>query len=160
MAESQQDSLTTLTVDLLAAFVSNNNVRAEDLPGLISSTHTALAGLGGEGTPETEPAPDYTPAVTARKSLASPDHIVSMIDGKSYKSLKRHLSSHGMTPTQYRERYKLPVSYPMVAPAYSEQRREVAKRLGLGRKREAGAAAAKPARGGRRPRRAKDEAPS
>jgi predicted transcriptional regulator len=72
--------------------------------------------------------------VSVRKSLGSKDHILSMIDGKPYKSLKRHLSRHGLTPDDYRSRYNLPSSYPMVAPAYSEQRREVAKRLGLGRK--------------------------
>ena len=72
--------------------------------------------------------------VSARKSLRSRDHIISMIDGKPYKTLKRHLSGHGLTPEQYRERYKLPVSYPMVAESYSAARREMAKRIGLGRK--------------------------
>ena len=133
MAEEQQSDLTVLTVDLLSAFVSNNNVRSEDLPGLIQSTHSALAGLN-VAPASAEERSEFTPAVGVRKSLSSRDHIISMIDGKPYRSLKRHLSAHGLTPDEYRQRYNLPASYPMVAPGYSEQRREVAKRLGLGRK--------------------------
>lgn len=138
MTDQPQLSLTELTVDLLAAFVSNNTVGAKDLPELIASTHAALAALdgGGAGEAEPEPAaePEYPPAVSIRKSLGKREHILSMIDGKPYKTLKRHLSRHGLTPADYRVRYKLPADYPMVAPAYSEARREVAKRLGLGRK--------------------------
>lgn len=139
MNDQPQASLTELTVDLLAAFVSNNSVGSKDLPELIASTHAALAALetGGEAEPVAPAAaaePEYPPAVSVRKSLGKREHILSMIDGKPYKTLKRHLSRHGMTPAQYRERYKLPADYPMVAPAYSEARREVAKRLGLGRK--------------------------
>lgn len=138
MTDQPQSSLTELTVDLLAAFVSNNTVGARDLPELIASTHAALAALEGNGTgeaePEAAPEPEYPPAVTVRKSLGRRDQILSMIDGKPYKTLKRHLSSHGLTPAEYRARYNLPADYPMVAPAYSEARREVAKRLGLGRK--------------------------
>ena len=139
MTDQPQSSLTELTVDLLAAFVSNNSVGAKDLPELIASTHAALAALesGGEAGPGEPPAAaesEYPPAVSVRKSLGKREHILSMIDGKPYKTLKRHLSRHGLTPAQYRERYKLPADYPMVAPAYSEARREVAKRLGLGRK--------------------------
>jgi hypothetical protein len=81
----------------------------------------------------TEAAPEYVPAVPVRSSVR-PDHIVSLIDGKKLKSLKRHLSSHGLTPAEYRERYGLKPDYPMVAASYSAQRREVAKKLGLGRK--------------------------
>jgi predicted transcriptional regulator len=83
---------------------------------------------------EAEPAPKHEPAVTVRKSLSSPDHIISLIDGKPYKTLRRHLSRHGMTPEQYRERYGLKADYPMVAPAYAETRRAMAKKIGLGRK--------------------------
>lgn len=136
MAAELPTNYTTLTVELLASYVANNSVRADDLGALIASTHAALAALDRPAASEPEAAPEAvaTPAVTARKSLASPDHILSMIDGKPYKSLKRHLSSKGMTPDQYRQRYNLPASYPMVAPGYSEQRRQVAHRLGLGRK--------------------------
>ena len=74
------------------------------------------------------------PATTARRSLASPDHIISLIDGKPYKTLRRHLGTHGLTPEQYRERYKLKADYSMVAPSYSEARRSMAKKIGLGQK--------------------------
>lgn len=138
MPDQPQTSLTELTVDLLSAFVSNNTVGAKDLPELIATTHAALAGLetggGAPAEPEAAPEPEFPPAVSIRKSLGKREHILSMIDGKPYKTLKRHLSTRGLTPAQYRERYNLPADYPMVAPAYSEERREVAKRLGLGRK--------------------------
>lgn len=94
---------------------------------------------------------DYQPAVTVRKSLASKDHIISMIDGKPYRTLRRHLSTHGLTPEDYRSRYNLRADYPMVAESYSEQRREMAKKIGLGQKGRGGRGAAKtspaPARG-------------
>ena len=140
MSDQPQTNLTELTVDLLAAFVSNNSVGARELPELIASTHAALAALDGDGAAAepaggTQPAPEeFVPAVSARKSLGKREHILSMIDGKPYKTLKRHLSGHGLTPDEYRARYKLPADYPMVAPAYSQARSEVAKRLGLGRK--------------------------
>ena len=138
MSDDQQQTLTALTVELLSAFVANNNVRSEDLPALIAATHQALSGLGATIPEPDEPvAEEHVAAVTARKSLADRNVILSMIDGKPYKSLKRHLTSRGMSPEDYRSRYRLPASYPMVAPGYSEERRAVAKRLGLGRKRSA-----------------------
>ena len=133
MAEIERADLTTLTVELLSAFVSNNTIESADLAGLIQSTHAALSGTNAPPQPEPV-APEFAPAVTVRKSLGSRDHILSLIDGKPYKTLKRHLSGHGLTPAEYRERYKLPANYPMVAPTYSEHRRDVAQRLGLGRK--------------------------
>jgi predicted transcriptional regulator len=133
MAENEQADLTTLTVELLSAFVANNTIDSAELAGLIQSTHTALSGINAPVAVE-PPAPTFEPAVTVRKSLASRDHILSLIDGKPYKTLKRHLSGHGLTPAEYRERYKLAADYPMVAPSYSEHRRAVAERLGLGRK--------------------------
>ena len=112
-----------------------------------------------------EPTQDYVGAVTARKSLASPAHIISMIDGKPYKTLRRHLSGHGLTPEEYRARYGLKSDYPMVAPDYSEARRSMAKKIGLGRKpgetvkakaaapvKSASAKAAAPAKAPARPR--------
>jgi predicted transcriptional regulator len=124
--------------------------------------HEAVVGLGESRTeePQAEPAPKHEPAVTVRKSLSSPDHIISLIDGKPYKTLRRHLSRHGMTPEQYRERYNLKADYPMVAPAYAETRRDLAKKIGLGRKpgqkaAPADATSAKPA--GIRRKRAKAE---
>jgi predicted transcriptional regulator len=125
-----------LTIEVVSAFVSRNNIRPEDVPALIASTHAAIAALQNPAEPEvTEPAePEHVPAVTVRKSLASKDHIISMIDGKPYRTLKRHLSTNGLTPAEYIARYKLPKDYPMVAPSYSEARRDMAKKIGLGRK--------------------------
>ncbi|MGF7148036.1 putative transcriptional regulator [Sphingomonas zeicaulis] len=159
---SDTSTLTQLTADIAAAFVSNNRVAVGEIGGLIGSVHDALAKLGGESVPAE---PEYVPAVTARKSLADPTRIISMIDGKPYSSLKRHLSSHGLTPEQYRQRYALPPTYPMVAPAYSELRKTLAKKLGLGRKPKAVEAApvevAAPApKRARKPRAAAAEAPA
>jgi predicted transcriptional regulator len=131
MPDVEQTDLTALTVQLLSAYVSNNTVPSEQLASLIETTRSAL---GGKTEPEPESAPEFQPAVTVRKSLGSKDHILSLIDGKAYKTLKRHLKNHGLTPAEYRERYGLPKGYPMVAPAYSEARREVAYRLGLGQR--------------------------
>lgn len=131
MADAEQSNLTTLTVDLLSAYVANNNVEHSAIPDLIKSTHAALKVIDSPEPPAPQE-PEYKPAVTVRKSLGSSTHIISMIDGKPYQTLKRHLSKHDLTPDQYRERYGLPKTYPMVAPAYSESRREIAKKLGLG----------------------------
>lgn len=120
-----------LTVQLLSAYLSNNTVASDDLAGLIRSTRDALTQDPAKEALEPD-VETFTPAVSVRKSLASPDHIVSMIDGKSYKTLKRHLSANGLTPDEYRRRYSLPASYPMVAPAYSAHRRDVAQKIGLG----------------------------
>jgi predicted transcriptional regulator len=133
MADNEQSDLTSLTVDLLSAYFASNSVESEQLSGLIRSTHDALKGLTAEPA-STEAASEHVPAVSVRKSLASPDHILSMIDGRPYKTLKRHIGSHGLTPAEYRERFKLPSDYPLVSRNYSEHRRNVAARLGLGRK--------------------------
>ncbi len=144
MADADQPDLTTLTVQLLTAYVSNNAVPIDQLPSLIEQTRATLAKREEVTAPPEVAEQDFTPAVSARKSLASPDYIVSMIDGKPYKTLRRHLSTHGLTPDDYRARYNLPATYPMVAPSYSEARRETAKRLGLGRKPAAAEAAPAP----------------
>lgn len=144
MSEENNADITTLTVQLLSAFVSNNMVDPERLADLVRSTRAALTENPASAAVEAEAA-TYTPAVSARKSLSSPDHILSMIDGKPYKTLKRHLATHGLSPDQYRERYNLPKSYPLVAPSYSEARRAVATRLGLGRKPVTAKSAAKKA---------------
>ena len=125
------ETLITLTSDIVAAHVSNNSVSAEELSTLISSVYEALAGLGAPA-PEPEAAPE--PAVSIRSSVKN-DSIVCLEDGKKLKMLKRHLMTHyNMTPAQYRTRWSLPADYPMVAPAYAERRRELAKKIGLGRK--------------------------
>ena len=130
---TDNSTLVALTADIVAAYVANNNVRVADLAEVIASTHTALVGLGTPAVAEPA-APEHVGVVSVRKSLASPDHIVSMIDGKLYRMLRRHLTTHGLTEQQYRQRYNLPASYPMVAPAYSAKRSAMAKSIGLGRK--------------------------
>ena len=127
-----------LAAELTAAWLANPNTRtnAEDVPAFLRSMHAAVDQLSGTATsaaPE-EAAQAYEPAVTVRKSLASPDHIISLIDGKPYRTLRRHLSSNSLTPEEYRARYNLKADYPMVAPSYSEARRTMAKSIGLGRK--------------------------
>lgn len=126
------ETLITLTSDIVAAHVSNNSVSVDDVPALISKVYGALAGLGQAPAPVAEEAPK--PAVSVRASVKS-DHIVCLEDGVKLKMLKRHLMTHyNMTPEQYRARWNLPADYPMVAPAYAEKRRELAKKIGLGRK--------------------------
>ena len=125
------ETLITLTSDIVAAHVSNNNVNVEDLPSLITNVYGALAGLGGTPVVEEE---KPEPAVSVRASV-KPDYIVCLEDGKKLKMLKRHLMTHyNMTPEEYRARWNLPADYPMVAPNYAEKRRELAKKIGLGRK--------------------------
>lgn len=128
--------IAALTVQLLSAYLANNTVASEDLSGLIRSTKAALTDDAAV-EPVTEEAPTYTPAVSVRKSQASSEHVLSLIDGKPYKTLKRHLASHGLTPEAYRERYNLPASYPMVAPDFTAKRRAIAEKIGLGSRRQA-----------------------
>lgn len=125
------NDFTVITAELVSIYVGNNPISSKDIPTLISTVHAALVALSPAIA---EPSPEFVSAVTPRKSLASPDYIISMIDGKPYRSLKRHLAAHGLTPEEYRARYSLKPDYPMVAPAYSQALREVAKRIGLGRK--------------------------
>ncbi len=131
-------SAVELATELTIAWLGNPNTRtaADEVPGFLGKMHdTVVALIGGDRPAATgEAKTDYTPAVTARKSLASKDHIISMIDGKPYKTLRRHLSTHGLSPAEYRERYGLKPDYPMVAQSYSESRRAMAKKIGLGRK--------------------------
>lgn len=160
MTDSANAMLIELTADIVSAHVSNNVVGTGDVPELIRSVHDALAKIAsGEGqAPEAPAVEKPAPAVGVRKSTSNPEHILSMIDGKPYKSLKRHIAGHGYTPESYRETFGLPAGYPMVAPAYSERRRAVAKRLGLGRK-KADAPVAVPAAPRRRgPAKAKADA--
>ena len=153
-----------LTADIVSAYVSKNSVRPGDMPELLASVHAAIAGLSKGSTPEA-PAVDKPTPSQIRKSI-TPDALISFIDGKPYKTLKRHVTGNGMTIEQYRERYGLPRDYPMVTASYSAQRSELAKSAGLGSQRrkaapKAAEAAAtvsdKPKRAGR-PRKAKDAA--
>ena len=131
--ENSQETLIALTADIVAAHVSNNSVAVNDLPQLIQNVHSALSGLGDQpSAPEAKP----EPKVPVRSSV-KPDFIVCLEDGKKLKMLKRHLMTHyNMTPDQYRQKWNLPADYPMVAPNYAEQRRTLAKSIGLGTKRK------------------------
>jgi predicted transcriptional regulator len=126
------ETLITLTADIVSAHVSNNSVAVNDLPQLIQNVHNALSGLGGGSeAPQAKP----EPAVSIRSSI-KPDYIVCLEDGKKLKMLKRHLMTHyNMTPDEYRQKWGLNSDYPMVAPNYAEQRRSLAKKIGLGTKR-------------------------
>jgi predicted transcriptional regulator len=126
-------SVTELAAEIVSAYVSNNSVATTDLAQLIADTYKALDRLArGETAVEAE-VTKPVPPVPIRKSV-TPDFLISLEDGKQYKSLKRHLNSqYGMTPAQYREKWGLPADYPMVAPNYARQRSELAKATGLGK---------------------------
>lgn len=143
-ARAASAELLTLVADVVAAYVSNNSVDATQLPELIKSVHGVMRNIDA---PEAPAAPEKPKGAVPVRGSIKPDAILSMIDGRPYKTLKRHISRHGFTPESYREAFGLPRDYPMVAASYSDVRRETAKRLGLGRKRAGGegAAAAAPA---------------
>ena len=139
MTEANKDNgadlLIELTAKIVAAYVRNNSVAANDLPNVISQVHAAL---GGTTMPVEEILEKQKPAVTVRRSIQN-DHLVCLEDGQKFKSLKRHLMTHHeLTPEQYREKWELPADYPMVAPAYAEARSRLAKEMGLGQKRKRG----------------------
>lgn len=133
-------SLLALTAKIVAAYTQRNAMPGSDLPALIDRVFQSLAGLTSASTtaaPEARP----EPAVPVKKSVFA-DYIVCLEDGKKLKMMKRHLmTSYGLTPQAYRERWSLPPDYPMVAPSYAERRSTLAKSIGLGRKPGGGAAA-------------------
>ncbi len=129
--ETTQRSI-EFTVGVVAAYVSNNSVPVSELPDLIANVHTALQNAGQPVQQQEVAKP--TPAVSVRKSI-TPDFIISLEDGKPYKSMKRHLARLGLTPDAYREKYSLPRDYPMVAPNYAARRSEMARNMGLGQQR-------------------------
>ncbi|AMS43612.1 MULTISPECIES: MucR family transcriptional regulator [Aminobacter] len=131
---TNNDTLIELTADVVAAYVSNNPVPVGELPGLIADVHAALGRVGN--VTETPPADKQKPAVNPKRSVHD-DYIICLEDGKKFKSLKRHLMTHyNMTPDQYREKWGLDAAYPMVAPNYAAARSQLAKKMGLGRKRK------------------------
>ena len=137
MLESTDDLLVTLTSDIVSAHVTNNSVAVNDLPILIKNVHAALAGLTSPAAAVEEVKQE--PAVTVRSSI-KPDYIICLEDGKKLKMLKRHLMTHyQLTPDAYRTKWNLPADYPMVAPNYAAQRKELALKIGLGRKRSGAA---------------------
>lgn len=127
-----------LAADIVSAFVSNNSVPASELPSLIGSVHAAIQNTGQPAAKQEEAKP--TPAVPIKKSV-TPEFLISLEDGKHYKSLKRHLGKLGLTPEAYREKWGLPRDYPMVAPNYAARRSELAKSMGLGQQRSKAAQA-------------------
>lgn len=148
MLQENEPQTLEMAVRLTMAWLGNPNSRIEpeDLPRFVSAMHATIAGLagtsGGEG--RGEPSAEFAPAVSVEESLASKDYIISMIDGRPYKMLRRHLSRHGLTPEEYRKRYNLPPDYPIVAESYSAKRRKLAKQIGLGLKGRAGRWPAEP----------------
>ena len=127
---SDSNDMIAWTADIVASHVQNNSVAISDLPILIKTVYDSLSELGGEN-----PAEKPQPAVSIRRSI-TPDFIVCLEDGRKLKMLKRHLSTaYGMTPEEYREKWGLPVDYPMVAPNYAKQRSSLAKKIGLGKRR-------------------------
>lgn len=120
-----------IVVDVVSAYVSRNPVPVAEVPNLIGMVYQSFNSLVSPAEPAVE---EKKPAISIKKSV-TPDYIVCLEDGKKFKSLRRHLStSFGMTPDEYRAKWKLPADYPMVAPNYSEQRSALAKKVGLGRK--------------------------
>jgi len=134
----EKGNLVELTADIVAAYVGNNTVPQADLPKLIANIYQSLASAM-QAPAEAKPADvvELKPAVPVRKSL-TPDYIICLEDGKKFKSLKRHLRTHyDLSPEQYREKWGLPLDYPMVAPNYAEARSSLAKKIGLGQNRAA-----------------------
>ena len=132
----QTPDVLTMAAELVAAYVSNNRVPVSEISGLISSVHAALSGIvsgaGVTGSEALAEKVDLPTAAQIRKSVR-PDGIVSFIDGKAYKTMKRHLTTHGFDPHSYRVKFGLPADYPMTAASYSEKRSALARELGLGR---------------------------
>ncbi len=127
--DTDDHTLLFLTTDLAKSYVANNQVSSNQLPDLINQLHQTLANLDGTGEEQ-----NREPAVSIRRSVKK-DQIICLECGKSYKMLKRHLRTfHDLTVDAYRERWKLPIGYPVVAPNYAEQRSKLAKKIGLGRK--------------------------
>ena len=124
-----------LTAEIVAAYVAKNAVAQAELPKLINEVHRALTGVAG-GVPLREEAAEAKPAVTIKKSLTA-DYLICLEDGKKFKSLKRHLRTHyNLSPEDYREKWGLPHDYPMVAPNYAQARSQLAKKMGLGMRRD------------------------
>ncbi|GJD52418.1 hypothetical protein OPKNFCMD_5183 [Methylobacterium crusticola] len=138
---TQTLDLIGLAADIVSAYVANNSVPASEVPGLIAAIHASLGHLGAPPAVEPE---KPAPPVPIRRTV-TPDHIVSLEDGRPYKTLKRHLAGRGLTPEQYRQKWGLPHDYPMVAANYAAQRSELAKNTGLGQSRRNRSAAMKAA---------------
>jgi len=136
MAEESErqeiDMVLELTSELVSAYVGNNTVPISELPSLINEVYSALAKASENQNKKS--VTTSKPAVPINKSMTD-DYIICLEDGKKFKSLKRHLRSHyDISPEEYREKWGLPVDYPMVAPNYAKARSTLARKMGLGRK--------------------------
>jgi predicted transcriptional regulator len=134
----QQLDFASITADIVSSYVANNSVHRAELPNVIASVHAALQSLIAPKQDEPE---RPQPIVPIRKSI-TPDFLISLEDGKKYKTLKRHLGKLGLTPDEYRAKWGLPADYPMVAPNYAAKRSELARSSGLGQQRRKTAAKA------------------
>lgn len=126
-----REILRTLTADIVTAYVANNHVSPGDVAGLIGGVYQALSSFG---RPAEEPQPDARTGAISIRATIKPDYLVSLIDGRRYKTLRPHLRRHGHTPESYRAAFGLPRDYPMVSPKYSALRRDMALKIGLGRR--------------------------
>lgn len=134
MESSTTPELVSITATIVAAYVSNNTIASNELPGLIADTHAALSRAAGRV--QTVERDDGKPKIAVKKSVM-PDFLICLEDGKKFKSLKRHLRTHyNLSPEEYREKWGLPPDYPMVAPNYASARSQLAKKMGLGTRRD------------------------
>lgn len=132
---NDRKDLLVLATDIVTAYVGGNSISDRELPSLIRSVHSAL--LAVDGATVEPPKQELTPAVPIKKSV-TPDYIICLEDGKRFKSLRRHImSKYGLSPEDYRAKWGLAPDYPMVAPNYALARSDLAKRMGLGTKRDA-----------------------
>ena len=136
MSDIDPAALVEFTSEVVSAYLAKNHVPPAEIPALIASVHATFGALGRAPEPAAEPE-KQAPAISIKKSVTD-DYLISLEDGKRYKSLKRHLSGHGLTPAEYRAKWGLPGDYPMIAPAYARQRSELAKSIGLGSMRKKG----------------------
>lgn len=151
MTDENADALLDMTVGIVANYVSNNQLRPDEIPALVIATHAALSGAGSAID---EPAPEIAkPSPSQIKRSISEAGVISFIDGKTYQSLKRHLGTNGYTPQTYRESFGLRPDYPMVSPAYAAKRSALAKASGLGQGGRKPKPTAKVVAKGRKPKR-------
>jgi predicted transcriptional regulator len=131
---SSNDDLLQMTADVVTAYVANNSIVRQDIPTLIENVHKAFASIQN-GPEKIKIAEPLQPRLPIKKTI-TPDYLISLEDGRQYRTLKRHLRTAGLTPEEYRVKWGLPHDYPMVAPNYSEQRSQMAKTMGLGAQRK------------------------
>lgn len=153
MADEQLASELAMVAEIVSAYVSNNKVDSSELSTLIQTIYLGLVKAGQPEAPAETPTKTMT-AAQIKKSI-TPDALISFVDGRPYKTLKRHLTTNDMTVADYKAKFGLPHDYPMTAPSYSAHRSAMAKSLGLGNKGRGGGkvveAPKAPAKGRRKP---------